>query len=265
MDGAAIIAAYHDLWQVEKSFRMSKTDLRARPIFHHQRDTIEAHLTVVFAALAVSRYLQDLTGVSISKLVRTLRTVRSATVRINGTEISLDPEIPQAARDILSSSGQQVTNQLARLRSEGRAPAPARPSGAPPSPPSVLPLDGPQLARRTIDQSDPVEPSVQRQYVVDRRGQHRQLRQGRTRSHRTMRQPSAGTVVLVQLRTGRGDRLHDPFLSCVQLDTATRQQPGPPPPEQANTVKTELNRRKTANPEQGRRDFSQIPTPQDRV
>ena len=80
-----------------------------------------------------------------------------------------------------------------------------------------------------------------------------------------MRQPSAGTVVLVQLRTGRGDRLDDPFLACVQLDTATRQQPGPPPPEQANTVKTELNRRKTANPEQGRRDFSQIPTPQDRV
>ena len=102
MDGAAVIAAYHELWQVEKSFRMAKTDLRARPIFHHQRDAIEAHLTVVFAALAVSRYLQDLTGVSISKLVRTLRTVRSATVRINGTEITLEPEIPEAARDMLS-------------------------------------------------------------------------------------------------------------------------------------------------------------------
>jgi hypothetical protein len=101
MDGAAVIAAYQDLWQVEKSFRMSKNDLRARPIFHHQRDAIEAHLTVVFAALAVSRYLQDLTGVSISKLVRTLRTVRSATVRINGTEITIDPEIPPPARDIL--------------------------------------------------------------------------------------------------------------------------------------------------------------------
>jgi len=102
MDGAAVIAAYHDLWQVEKSFRMSKSDLRARPIFHHQRDAIEAHLTVVFAALAVSRYLQDLTGVSISKLVRTLRTVRSATVRINGTEITVQSEIPEAARDMLS-------------------------------------------------------------------------------------------------------------------------------------------------------------------
>jgi len=102
MDGAAIIAAYHDLWQVEKSFRMSKSDLRARPIFHHQRDAIEAHLTVVFAALAVSRYLQDTTGVSITKLVRTLRAVRSATVRINGTEITLDPDIPDTARHILS-------------------------------------------------------------------------------------------------------------------------------------------------------------------
>lgn len=102
MDGTAVIAAYHDLWQVEKSFRMSKNDLRARPIFHHQREAIEAHLTVVFAALAVSRYLQDTTGVSISKLVHTLRTVRSATVRINGTEITLEPEIPDAARELLS-------------------------------------------------------------------------------------------------------------------------------------------------------------------
>ena len=57
-DGHAVIAAYHDLWQVEKSFRMAKSDLRARPIFHHKREAIEAHLTVVFAALAVSRHLQ---------------------------------------------------------------------------------------------------------------------------------------------------------------------------------------------------------------
>ncbi len=52
-----VIGAYHQLWQVEKSFRMSKTDLRARPIFHHKKDSIEAHLTVVFAALAVTRWV----------------------------------------------------------------------------------------------------------------------------------------------------------------------------------------------------------------
>ena len=40
-----MIDAYHDLYQVERSFRMAKSDLRARPVFHHQRDAIEAHLT----------------------------------------------------------------------------------------------------------------------------------------------------------------------------------------------------------------------------
>lgn len=65
MAGAGIIAAYHDLWQVEASSWMAKSDLRARPIFHRQRESIEAHITVVFAALAISRYLQDATGASI--------------------------------------------------------------------------------------------------------------------------------------------------------------------------------------------------------
>jgi hypothetical protein len=98
MDGAAVIGAYHDLWKVEKSFRMAKTDLRARPIFHHQRDSIEAHLTVVFAALAVARHLQERTGVSIRRLVRTLRPLRSVTVQIGEHQLTAEPALtPQAA------------------------------------------------------------------------------------------------------------------------------------------------------------------------
>lgn len=42
MPAAQVIGSYHDLWRVEQSFRMSKTDLRARPMFHHTRDAIEA-------------------------------------------------------------------------------------------------------------------------------------------------------------------------------------------------------------------------------
>jgi transposase len=99
MTGEAVISAYHDLWHVEESFRMTKSDLRARPVFHHQREAIEAHLTVVFAALAISRHLQDVTG--IKKLVQTLRAPRSATIEINGQRLTLDPELIEAARDIL--------------------------------------------------------------------------------------------------------------------------------------------------------------------
>ena len=47
---------------LEKSFRMAQSDLQARPVFHHLRDSIEAHLTVVFAALAVSRWIEARTG-----------------------------------------------------------------------------------------------------------------------------------------------------------------------------------------------------------
>lgn len=101
MHGAAVIAAYHQLWQVEASFRMTKSDLRARPVFHHQREAIDAHLTVVFAALAVSRYLQASARVSIKKLVHTLRTARSATININGQRITLEPELTGTARAIL--------------------------------------------------------------------------------------------------------------------------------------------------------------------
>lgn len=70
MPAGEVIASYHDLWHVEQSFRMSKTDLEAKPMFHHAREAIEAHLTVVFTALAVARHLQNSTGLSIKKIVQ---------------------------------------------------------------------------------------------------------------------------------------------------------------------------------------------------
>ena len=94
MDAGEVIESYHDLWAVEQSFRMSKTDLRARPIFGHTRDAIEAHLTVVFTALAVSREFQNRTGLAIRNVVRQLRPLRSATVAINGAEQTFPPAVP---------------------------------------------------------------------------------------------------------------------------------------------------------------------------
>ena len=88
---------------------MSKSDLRARPIFHHTRDAIEAHLTIVFAALAVARYLQDTTGMSIKKIVNTLRPLQQVTVRIAGHEhLAHDPLTPtaEAILDALNLSAQ---------------------------------------------------------------------------------------------------------------------------------------------------------------
>jgi hypothetical protein len=54
-----VIGAYRQLWRIEKSFRVSKHDLRARPIYHHKRESIEAYLAIVFAALAVTHEIED--------------------------------------------------------------------------------------------------------------------------------------------------------------------------------------------------------------
>ncbi|TCM35132.1 DDE family transposase [Kribbella sp. VKM Ac-2568] len=103
MPAGEVIASYHDLWHVEQSFRMSKTDLRARPMFHHTKDAIEAHLTIVFTALAVSREVQNRTGLAIRNLTRQLRPLRSATIAINGTEHTFPPAIPTEKQAILDA------------------------------------------------------------------------------------------------------------------------------------------------------------------
>ena len=104
MAGQAVITAYHDLWQVEASFRMTKHDLKARPVFHHQRDAIEAHLSVVFAALAISRHLQDQSGLTIKKLVRTLRPLHTVTIEIAGHHFTAKtppgPEVAELLQQI---------------------------------------------------------------------------------------------------------------------------------------------------------------------
>jgi Transposase DDE domain len=105
MDGPAIVAAYHDLYQVERSFRMTKSDLAARPVFHRLEEAIQAHLTVVFAALAVSREAQARSGLSINKILKTLRPLRSATITIGAQQVTAQPRIPAEARTLLNDLG----------------------------------------------------------------------------------------------------------------------------------------------------------------
>ena len=93
-----VIGAYHQLWQVEKSFRMSKSDLKARPVYHHLKDSIEAHLTIVFAALAVARWLESTTGVSIKALVKTLRRHRTIDIQAGDTIVTAENALPDDAQ-----------------------------------------------------------------------------------------------------------------------------------------------------------------------
>jgi len=55
-----IIENYKHLWQIEKAFRISKTDLKVRPIYHRKRNRIEAHICIAFVAYAIYKELERL-------------------------------------------------------------------------------------------------------------------------------------------------------------------------------------------------------------
>ena len=102
-DADFVIGAYHRLFQIEKSFRMSKHDLQARPIFHHKRESIDAHLTVVFAALAVSKFIEDATGWSIKKFVRTARRYRTIEIQAGAHTITAADPLPADLAEAIQS------------------------------------------------------------------------------------------------------------------------------------------------------------------
>lgn len=55
-----IIDNYNNLWQIEKAFRISKTDLRIRLIYHRLRNRIEAHICIAFTAYSIYKELERL-------------------------------------------------------------------------------------------------------------------------------------------------------------------------------------------------------------
>jgi transposase len=64
-----IIERYHELYRIEQAFRVSKSDLETRPIFHFKEQPIKLHILICFMALAISKHIELKTGVSIRKFL----------------------------------------------------------------------------------------------------------------------------------------------------------------------------------------------------
>jgi hypothetical protein len=82
---------------------MSKHDLQARPVYHRTRDSIEAHLTIVFAALAVSHWIEHQTGWSIKKFVRTARRYRTVTIQAGSQTLTAAEPLPDDLAEALAT------------------------------------------------------------------------------------------------------------------------------------------------------------------
>ena len=102
-DDQLVIEQYHNLWHVEQAFRISKSDLQIRPMFHFKQQMIEAHILICFMALAVCKYMELKTGRSIKSSLKLLSGVTDARLvnTLSGEEIILRSPINDEIQKVL--------------------------------------------------------------------------------------------------------------------------------------------------------------------
>ena len=93
-----VIENYRQLWKIEKAFRISKHDLRIRPIFHRKQRRIEAHICLSFAAYKVYKELErqlyeKKASISAEKAIDIAKTIFSIEVKIIGSDKTINKTI----------------------------------------------------------------------------------------------------------------------------------------------------------------------------
>lgn|ERR1700733_1277479 len=95
LSNTQVIEYYHGLWHVEQAFRMSKTDLKTRPIFHYMHDAIRAHVLLCFMGLMMGKFLEIKTGLSLRRVRDILWSIQEAHIEdvLTGKRIVLQTNI----------------------------------------------------------------------------------------------------------------------------------------------------------------------------
>ena len=100
-----VIENYKNLWYIEKAFRMSKTDLRIRPIYHRLKHRIEAHICISFTAYCIYKELERVLYIERS----TLSLKKSAELTHNMYQITYTlPESKHTKSKLLKMDDQQA-------------------------------------------------------------------------------------------------------------------------------------------------------------
>ena len=104
-----VVSRYHQLWHIEQSFRMSKNDLQARPIYHQKENAIRSHILICFVALIIEKYLELTTSLS-------LRDIRFLVWNI--TESHIQDKLTKEVFEFRSPTDEIRKSQLANLIKE---------------------------------------------------------------------------------------------------------------------------------------------------
>jgi transposase len=89
LPGNEVIDEYNNLWKIEKAFRISKTDLKIRPIYHRLRERIEAHICISFVSFILYKELERVlmfctNNISINTAIKQIKKMYGIRVQISG-------------------------------------------------------------------------------------------------------------------------------------------------------------------------------------
>ncbi len=106
-DNKTIIGRYHELYRVEQAFRVSKSDLKTRPIFHFKEPSIQLHILICFMALVISKHVEIKTGLSIRAFLVRCKKITDARLvnQINNKEVMMRVPVPDELKKIIGKIG----------------------------------------------------------------------------------------------------------------------------------------------------------------
>ncbi|HUH45749.1 MAG TPA: IS1634 family transposase [Arenibacter sp.] len=86
-----IIEQYRELYRIEQAFRISKSDLQTRPIFHYKEEPIKLHILICFIALFLSKHIELKTDASIKSFLHECKKITDARLKnkITGEEFNM--------------------------------------------------------------------------------------------------------------------------------------------------------------------------------
>jgi transposase len=102
-DNKMIIERYHELYKIEQAFRISKSDLQTRPIFHFKEQPIKLHILICFMALVISKHIELKAGVSVRKFLDESKKIVDGQILNEMTNkiITVKAEPTQKMKDIM--------------------------------------------------------------------------------------------------------------------------------------------------------------------
>ncbi len=98
-----VINQYRHLWKVEKAFRIAKSDLMIRPIYHYKEKSIQSHVLMCFMALCISKHIELETGISIHKFLKSIKSITEAVLRnkLSQKTVVMRMKIPDSVASLL--------------------------------------------------------------------------------------------------------------------------------------------------------------------